>query len=298
MPSRGLAALAVLAALAACWGCGPRPKGEAGNRPPEIISVRLQPDQPSVDAQLTLEIKGRDADGDLLFHKVEWLVNGQVKASGQAQQFSTMGLAPGDQVTARAQASDGTDQSEWVQSQTAVLWPRMAAIDSLALEPTPLVAGLTSIAAVARLSARGSGEETRVVYRWTLDGRALRDSGATAAVEPLRLGQRVAVEAVPVMGALRGRPFRMTATVLGPAPVVGGVEYVNQDSLSYTYRISASDPGGEPLTFSLTESPPGARIDPGEGTVTIPRSEAGNAIRVRVTNRSGSWVERKLETSP
>lgn len=90
----------------------------------------------------------------------------------------------------------------------------------------------------------------------------------------------------------------MTATVLGPAPVVGGIEYVGQDSLSYTYRISASDPGGEPLTFSLTEAPTGARVDPGTGTINIPRGEAVGQIRIRVANRSGSWVERTVEPSP
>lgn len=292
------AALALAVSLSFC-GCGSK-KGAAneGNQAPAIASLRLQPDQPSVDAQLTLEIKGSDPDGDLVFYQVEWLVNGRVLQSGQSQQLSTRGLSPGDQVSARVQASDGTVQSQWAATGTAVLWPKLAGIDSLSLEPSPLTAGLTTITASPRLSVFPKPDQLTFVFRWTIDGKALRDSGGTVVVEPLRQGQKLTVEAVPVLGASRGRPFRATAMVVAPAPVVGGIEYVGQDSLGYIYRIEASDPGSGPLTFTLVSGPAGTRIDPSNGTIVIPREGAEGEIRVRVANRSGSWVERRMEPSP
>lgn len=297
--SRGAAAALALAVLLPFWGCGSKKGGADGeNRPPTIASLKLQPDQPSVDAQLTLEIKGSDPDGDLVFYQVEWLVNGRVLQSGQSQQLSTRGLSPGDQVAARVQASDGSAQSQWASTETVVLWPKLAGIDSLSLEPRPLTAGLTTITASPRLSVFPKPDQLSFVFRWTIDGKALRDSGGTVVVEPLRQGQKLMVEAVPVMGASRGRPFRAAATVVAPAPVVGGVEYIGQDSNSYTYRIEANDPGSEPLTFTLVSGPPGARIDPNNGTITIPKEGAEGEIKVRVANRSGSWVERRVEPSP
>lgn len=291
------AATALAVSLSFC-GCGSGKKeAKGGNEPPAIASLRLQPDQPSVDAQLTLEIKGSDPDGDLVFYQVEWLVNGRVLQSGQSQQLSTRGLSPGDQVSARVQASDGSAQSQWLATETVVLWPKLVGIDSLSLEPSPLTAGLTTITASPRLSAFPKPEQMNFSFHWTVDGKAIRDSGGTVVVPPLKIGQKVQVEAIPVLGSSRGKPFRAMATVVGPAPVVGGIEYVGQDSLGYTYRIEASDPSSEPLTFSLVAGPPGTRIDPKSGTITIPREGAEGEIRVRVSNHSGSWVERRVETS-
>jgi hypothetical protein len=293
------AALAVAAVLSAA-GCGQKPKGQAdgGNRPPEISLVRIQQDQPAVDGQLTLEVKSSDPDGDLVFYRVEWAVNGKAVQTGQSQQFSTRGLSPGDLVAARVQASDGSSLSGWASSGTAVLWPKLAGIDGLSLEPSPLTAGLTSVSAIPRLSAAGKPDQMSFVFRWTVDGRASRDSGGTMSTEPLRKGQTVAVEAIPVMGDTRGRPFRMTAKVVGPAPVISGVESLERDSLWDNYRILASDPGSEPLTYSLVSAPPGSRIDQAQGTFAIPRGESGGEVVLRVSNRSGSWAERRLETAP
>ncbi len=297
--SRVTASALALAATLSFSGCGSGSKdAKGGNQPPAISSLRLQPDQPSVDAQLTLEIKGSDPDGDLVFYQVEWSVNGRILQSGQSQQLSTRGLSPGDQVSARVQASDGLAQSEWLTSETVVLWPKLAKIDSLNFDPSPLTAGLTTITASPRLSVFPKPDQMTFVYRWTIDGKALRDSGATLVVAPLRQGQKLAVEAVPVLGASRGRPFRTEATVVAPAPVVGGIEFEGQDSLVYTYRIQANDPSSEPLKFSLVSGPPGTMIDPNSGTLTIPKDAAEGEIKVRVTNRSGSWVERKVEPSP
>lgn len=292
-------ALAALAAAVLAAGCGENKGGQStGNRPPVISLVRIQQDQPAVDGQLTLEIKSSDPDRDLVFYRVEWTVNGQAVQTGASPQFSTRGLSPGDQVAARVQASDGSSLSDWASSGTAVLWPRLAAIDSLSLEPSPLTAGLTSVSAIPRLSAAGKPDRMSFVFRWTVDGRASRDSGSTMSTEPLRKGQTVAVDAIPVMGDARGRPFRMTAKVVGPAPVISGVESLERDSLWDNYRIVASDPGSEPLTYSLVSAPPGSRIDPAQGTFAIPRGESGGEIVLRVSNRSGSWAERRVGTAP
>ncbi len=277
-------------------GCSPARKSNGANQPPQIESISLRPEQPSTDAQINLEVKGQDPDGDMLTYRVEWVVNGQVMASGPILQFSTRGLAPGDQVYARVQALDGEGQSPWVETARVVLYPKLIGLDSLTLEPRPLTSELTAIRAIPH-APPGASDQIRYVYRWTIDGKVLADSGSTISVSSLKIGQRVTVEAVPVLGIERGRPFRVEAKVLGPAPELSGVEFVSEDGPNYIYLVKASDPQKEPLTYLLVQAPPGTSIDPGSGRLTIPKDNMGE-IWVRVTNRSGSWTERRLDISP
>lgn len=292
------AAAALAVAALATAGCRPGPKRDAaGNRPPSIAEARIQPEQPSVDAQLSLKINCIDPDGDQISYRVEWTVNGAAKSYSSGLTMSTKGLDAGDRIWARILPSDGLADGEWYTTDAVQLWPRIDAIDSLRLEPSPLTAGLENIAVRPHVSGAARPEE-RIVYKWTLEGKTLADSGNAVSVPPLRIGQKLVVEATPVLGAERGKPFRIMATVVGAPPVVRSIDYVSQDSLGYVYRIEAEDPNSETLTFSLVKAPPGAGIDSKNGTITIPLKALGQEIRVRVANQSGSWVERRLEASP
>lgn len=291
-------AATVLAAALATVGCRPGPKEAAGNRPPVITEARLQPDQPSLGSQINLKVSSSDPDGDQVSYRVEWMVNGQLHVSGSGLSMSTRGLTAGDRVSARILPSDVSAEGEWFTTAEVELWPKLTGIDSLILDPSPLTAGLEQVTAVPHFSISGRPEQIRVVYRWTVDGRALSDTGGTITIQPLRVGQKLVVEAVPVMGAERGKLFRTIATVVGAPPVVKSIDYVSQDSLHFVYRVEAEDPNAEPMNYSLVTAPPGVGIDSRDGTVTIPRKAMGQEIRVKVANKSGSWVERRLETSP
>jgi hypothetical protein len=293
-----IAAAALATAALATAGCRPGPKEAAGNRPPAITEARIQPDQPSFDSQITLKVSGSDPDGDQVSYRVEWLVNGVSKTFGSSLILSTRGLAVGDRISARIQPTDGLADGEWYLTQEVELWPKVLTLDSLKIEPSPLVSGLEQVRAVPFAAGGVRLEQLRFVCRWTLDGKVLNDSGMSIAVPPLKAGQKVVVEAAPIVGIKKGHPFRMMATVVGAPPVVKSIDYISQDSLRYVYRVEAEDPNSEPLVFSIVTAPPGVAIDAGNGTVTIPLKAMGQEIRVKVANKSGSWVERRLETSP
>jgi len=292
-----ITATALAAALAAA-GCGPKPKGGSeGNRPPHITEAAIQPEQPSVDSQISLKLTCSDPDGDQVSYRVEWLVNGRAQTSGPELSLSTRGLAQGDRISARILPSDGRADGEWFETGAVELWPKVAGIDSLGFEPSPLTAGLERVSAIPHLAGPEPPEQLRLVYQWTVDGRSLPDSGGSISTQPLRVGQRVVVEAVPVLGTERGKPYRAMATVVGAPPVIKSVDFASRDSAHYTYHVDAEDPASEPLTYSLAAAPAGVAIDPKTGDVRIPVKAMGETIRIRVANKSGSWVERRLETS-
>lgn len=296
-PSKSLAILVTAAALAAA-GCQHKPKGQSeNNRPPEVTEAVIQPEQPTYDALVTLKITALDPDGDQVLYKVEWLVNGQTRASGPSVQFSTKGLAAGDRVSARVLPSDGMAEGQWYQTEEVALWPKVISLDSLRIEPSPLTSGLEQVRALPFVAGVPL-DQIRFVYKWTLDGKVLNDTGASVSVPPLKVGQKLVVEAAPVLGTKKGNPFRMMATVVGAPPVIRAISFVRQDEGFYVYRVEAEDPGQEPLSYSLVKAVPGASLDSRTGELRIPVGSTGQGVRVKVTNKSGSFVERNLESSP
>lgn len=288
----GLAAAASVAA----FGCGHRPSSQTGeNRPPVITEAVILPEQPTPDAQVSLKMEAGDPDGDQVSYQVEWLVNGQVRAEGPGIVFSTKGLEVGDRIAARIVPWDGMLQGQAFQTEEIALWPKVLSLDSLKIEPSPLISGLEQVRAVPFVAGGEKLDQLRFVCKWTLDGKALNDSGTVISLPPLKVGQRLVVEASPVIGIKKGHPYRVMATVVGAPPVIKGVSFVKQEAGVNIYRVEAEDPNGQPLNFTLVKSPPGVNLDPKSGELRIPVNLPAGGIRVKVANGSGSFVEKDLE---
>jgi len=77
------------------------------NSPPIIQEVWIEPKQPSVSDNLTVNIKSSDADGDFVYCNFQWEKNGQVIPGERAQVLERGRFKKGDSITVAVIPDDG-----------------------------------------------------------------------------------------------------------------------------------------------------------------------------------------------
>jgi hypothetical protein len=88
-----------------------------GNQPPELMGVQLQaPGGIHVGTQLVANPQAQDPDGDPISYHYTWWVNGQ-EAGRDEPSLDTSKLRRGDTIKVRVVATDGTAESDAVESQ-------------------------------------------------------------------------------------------------------------------------------------------------------------------------------------
>lgn len=104
---------------------------EIGNIPPEISSVSLRPVDPPVEALITAQPDGSDADGGELQYTYQWFVNGKAATERtNINTFSTKGLAKGDLIYTTVIPSDREVSGQLVASEIIKLSNRPPHITS------------------------------------------------------------------------------------------------------------------------------------------------------------------------
>jgi len=86
-------------------------------------------------------------------------------------------------------------------------------------------------------------------------------------------------------------PTSLQPALASQPPTISGAALTTAHvGQAYTFTPSASDPGGKPLTFSITNMPPWASFSPSTGTLTgTPSStDAGSFANVAITVSDGS----------
>jgi RHS repeat-associated protein len=76
-----------------------------------------------------------------------------------------------------------------------------------------------------------------------------------------------------------------------PPVITSTPPYQGTVATTYRYQVTASDPEGEPLRFSLPDAPAGMNIDPGSGLVQWTPTSAqlgGNSVTVAATDLAGN----------
>lgn len=64
----------------------------------------------------------------------------------------------------------------------------------------------------------------------------------------------------------------------------------------WSFQLKATDPDGDPLSFSLRESPWGMAVNPKSGRMTweVPGDKRTYSVLVRVTDSEGAFAERRF----
>jgi hypothetical protein len=161
-----------------------------------------------------------------------------------------------------------------------------------------------------RVEAEGKdqdGDAVTYLFRWYRNNKTVEGAaGDTANLETVGFlrGDDLMVEVTPQDGYDKGRPFHSPLlTIVNNHPVITSSPASAIREGLYEYRVQATDPEGDPLTYTLETAPSGMVIDKASGRIQwqVP-VDAKGPQRVRVSvrdNRDGyAFQEFELGVTP
>ena len=133
------------------------------------------------------------------------------------------------------------------------------------------------------------GDAVTYLYEWTKNGEP---AGRTNKMEGfMKTGDKISVKITPYDVEDYGLARVYERGVGNMSPVITQDYTYHFDGKTWTYQVRASDPDGDPITYSLVSPPPGMTVDAAGGLITwkVPAGFKGQASVTLVVsdNRGG-----------
>ena len=109
------------------------------------------------------------------------------------------------------------------------------------------------------------GDAVRFEIAWRKNGEPA--GSGDRLTTPLKRGDKITVTVTPFDGKERGGSVTLSRAILNAPPVIEGQEQFQVSDDAVVFHVRASDPDGDPLTYSLKDAPAGMSIDHGTGWV-------------------------------
>lgn len=134
-------------------------------------------------------------------------------------------------------------------------------VTSLKISPETPVVG-DKVRAVVETSDK-EGATVTVEYNWFKNGEQLRETSDTLTITgDFKHGDKITLATVPDDGKRKGNPMSVNFFVANSLPKIQpSDETFRFDGRLYSYQIKATDPDGDPLTYSLKSAPQGMTIN-------------------------------------
>ncbi len=240
------------------------PAGKTAQASAPGATLEIIPQEPTRNSILTLAPKGFD----LSQAAVEWLVNGGVVSSPGQYQLKASEFSRGDTIQARVKLQNGQIYSNSVQIKNTP-----PEISSIKWEPDIFKPGDT--VGVEAAATDVDGDAVTLLYEWTRNGAP---AGKGKNIEgSVKRGDVISVKITPFDGVDYGETVTRELEIRNSPPVIAEHADFSFDGSVYTYQVRASDPDGDPLTYSLETPFPGMTIDPSTGLLTwvVPKEFTG-----------------------
>jgi hypothetical protein len=208
--------------------------------------------------------------------KIEWVINGSPGA-GSGVTFKASETKKGDRVQARA-----VFQGKEILSSTVEIKNAPPEITKVKIMPEVFKPGDTWWVDVA--GSDPDGDAVTFLYEWKRNGGP---AGKGRMLESqMKRGDKISVRITPYDGTDYGRPVFWERELANMPPWMSEEKKINFDGKVLTCQITASDPDGDPLVYSLKAAPQGMTINPSTGLITwnVPRDFQGTASVTAAVN--------------
>jgi hypothetical protein len=290
----------ILLSLARCSPETRTPESEASlpNHAPIVRFAKISPNPITRTGTTFVSIQAEDSDGDLVAFRYQWFVNGQPLNEQTNGTFPSDLVKRGDLVTVQVIPSDGKTNGLPYRTESVAVGNTMPRITSLLLEPSEPRAGDRLEAKVEGVDADQDVIEYR--YRWLRNNMEISEGqDNTLETAGFLRGDTIVVEVIPYDGPnSRGKAVlaQPIALVNSPPRITSAPNATLRDGV-YEYQVTAIDPDGDPLTFTLDSAPPGMRIDrTGRLDWKVPGGAKGtHSFRIYVNDSQGGFAFQDLE---
>jgi hypothetical protein len=228
---------------------------------------------------------------DLSDAKIEWLVNDRPFTTLVPTEFAGAEAEKGEVIQARA-----TVREQEILSDSVLIMNTPPEIVSSKFIPDVVKKG--DALGIEAVGNDADGDSITILYEWTLNGSP---AGKGQSIEgALKRGDKITVQVTPFDGEAYGRSVSLSREIANWPPVFLEHKEFSYDGSLYTYQAKASDPDGDPLTFSLASAQAGMAIDPSSGvlTWTVPSDFKGKtSVTLIVSDGHGGTGRYTVEAS-
>jgi hypothetical protein len=307
---RGAKALAALCGWLLLQGCGSEPAAapaeaagdsaqggaQAGNQPPVIEELNLEPMRPRPGQQITARVVARDPEGDPIQYEYHWRVAGR-SLSETGPTIHVEGVSRDSTIEVTVTARDGHGESA-PRTATARVGNLPPTIVSVTLLPSTEVTAGSDVTA-SPIGKDPDGGTVEYTYHWSVNGELVPVDGPTLPAKLFHRGDTIVLEVVASDGTDESEPLTsLPIKVVNAAPrVVSTPGPIGPDGV-FRYTIKAEDPDGDNVfRYRLVSGPEGMTIgfDDGEVKWQPPADKAGSyPVEVAVEDLFGGRSTQKF----
>jgi hypothetical protein len=269
------------------------------NSPPVIQSIQVLPQPPYRNTVLHADASATDPDRDRVRYSYQWEKNGFPIEGATDSTLLGSFLKKGDKVAVTVTPDDGRDAGEPATSEVLTVQNSPPLVTFVAVSPNPAhkKGKLTAVAEAQDLD----GDSIDYSYQWLKNGQQIEDETAES-LEPARFakGDVIAVEVTPTDGQSEGGPVVSSAVTVENSPprFTSTPSPSLSDEDVYVYQVSAEDPDGDPVQYSLTSAPDGMAIDSRSGVIqwSVTQKEAGtHSIEIVAADDDGAQAVQRYD---
>jgi len=269
-------------------GCKKKEVGSVpGNSPPEITSARIVPPAPVVGDEISVSYSTFDRDRDPVEVRIEWLLNGEpVDWTGEKVRLS--GLKKGALISCRLIPNDGKEDGRVYETEPVRVVNSPPVIKEIGISP---INPGTKDDIKASVEVYDPDEDSvEVEYKWYINNKVVSEAkGDTLFSSYTKKGDIIIVSATPFDGETRGREYISNPVVVNNSPpvITSNPPSILQGE-RFVYKVEATDPDGDKITFQLKEGPPEASITE-DGLLVIQPVPLGEMhVKIEVSDDSGA----------
>lgn len=278
--------------LLSCTSGKPAPTGpraavatQSSGQASGAYELEITPHDPTRKSTLKLAARGFA----LSEASVTWFVNdGMVLGSGQ-NEITASETSRGDTVQARAMLHNQEIRSNVVQ-----IGNTPPEIDSIRLLPAVFKPGDKLHVEVTGRDV--DGDAVSFLYAWSKNGSG---AGTGDSLElPVKRGDKISVKITPFDGQSYGDSLVVEREIVNTPPLIIDHNEFGFDGKVYTYQVKASDPDGDPLTYTIESPAEGMAIDKSSGLMTwnVPTEFHGKqSVSIVVADGHGGSAHYSLE---
>ncbi len=231
------------------------------------LPVKILPEAPTVmtDLQVVFTCPGsvayewRRNNGIIVGETTGWLLKNQ--------------FVKGDEIAVNVKC-DGAEGTA-----TVTIGNSPPSVLSVPFSPEAVHAGVDITA--KPVGSDPDGDDVGFKYKWSVNGNEIADDSPILTGDHFKRGDKVALTVIPYDREGTGAPFASQNIVIpNGAPRILSSPPHDISGGTYTYRVVADDPDGDPISFSLESAPDGMTIDSRTGEIKWPITEKSSGDHV------------------
>ena len=261
---------------------------DRANHRPVVRAVTISPNPIVLSMPAVAFVDVHDQDNDSLTFRHQWFLNGRLLLGQTNSTLTSRLVRRGDKISVEVTPLDGKSEGQPVRSQEVMIGNTLPEVLGVVLEPAELHAGEK---VQVQFQAKDADEDDiRYTIRWWRNNKLVVEGNQLSLdTSGYARGDRIVAQVTPADNAGAGKTVSSElAVIVNSPPKITSNPPAILDQGRYVYTVAASDPDGDPLSYSLEAAPVGMTIDKATGRLEwAVFSSTGGSNRVKVVVEDG-----------